>query len=105
MQTQIGSMACANESVLKINFQKNKPKLITYRNYKKFDNRIFKTEEQKKFKMIGSLVKNIDIFKHICTDILNKNASLKQKYVTLNQVKFMDTELNYAIVMRSKLQK
>ena len=55
--------------------------------------------------MIGSLVKNIDIFKHICTDILNKNASLKQKYVTLNQVKFMDTELNYAIVMRSKLQK
>ena len=98
-------MACAIESVLKMNFQKNKPKLITYRNYKKFDNRIFKKEEQKKFKMIGSLVKNIDIFKHICTDILNKNASLKQKYVTLNQVKFMDTELNYAIVMRSKLQK
>lgn len=96
-------MACANESVLKINFQKNKPKLITYRNYKKFDNRIFKTEEQKKFKMIGSLVKNIDIFKHICTDILNKNASLKQKYVTLNHVILMETKLNCAVILRSKL--
>ena len=62
-------MACAMESVLKIHFQKNKSKLITYRNYYRFDNKIFKKEEQKKLKMLGSLEKNVGIFKHTCKDI------------------------------------
>ena len=37
-------------------------------------------------------------------DILNKHAPLKQKYVTSNQAKFMDSELNLKSISGNPLK-
>ena len=56
-------------------------------------------------KKLGPLNKNISIFYNACIEILEKYAPEKHKYIRANQVSFMDSKLNHAIMMRSKLRK
>ena len=56
-------------------------------------------------KKLGPLNKNISIFYNVCIEILEKYAPEKHKYIRANQVSFMDSKLNHAIMMRSKLRK
>ena len=52
----------------------------------------------------GQLNKNISIFHNLCIEILEKCAPEKQKYIRANQVSFMDSKLNHAIILRAKLR-
>ena len=54
---------------------------------------------------LGPVNKNISIFYNVCIEILGKYAPEKQKYIRANQVSFMDSKLNHAIMLRSKLRK
>ena len=71
-------------TILKMYLPNNQPKVITYRNYNNFD--------------------NISIFHNICIAVLEKYAPEKQKYIRANQANFMDSKLNDAIMLRSKLR-
>ena len=53
---------------------------------------------------LGPVNKNINIFYNACIEILEKYAPEKQKYIRANQANFMDSKLNHAIMLRSKLR-
>ena len=82
----------------------NQPKVITYRDYKNFDNSHFSEELLYEIKKLGPLNKNISIFHHTCIAVLEKYAPEKRKYIRANQANFMDSKLNHAIMLRSKLR-
>ena len=81
----------------------NQPKVITYRDYKNFDNSRFSEELLSEIKKLGPLNKNISIFHNVCIEVLEKYSPGKQKYIRANQANFMDSKLIYAIMLRSKL--
>ena len=49
-------------------------------------------------------LKMLKIFQNVCINILHKYAPEKRKYVRANQANSMDTEVNHAIMVRSKLR-
>ena len=81
----------------------NQPKVISYQVYKNFDSSRFSEELLSEIKKLGPL--NINIFHNVCIEVLEKYASEKQKYINrANQANFMDSKLNRAIMLRSKLR-
>ena len=79
---------------LKMGFQKKLPKIITYRDYKKFDNAKFRDD-----------VNNFAFDKLDVTifNIFDKHAPIKQKYLRANEAPFMTKELHREIMKRSRL--
>ena len=51
----------------------------------------------------GPLNKNISIFHNVYIEVLEKNTHEKQRYIRANQANFMDSKLDHAITLRSKL--
>ena len=86
-------------TVLKTTFVKAKAKEIVYRNYKKFDNTIFKTELQNKLDSINNC--NYLQFETTFMTMLEKHAPLKKKIVRANNVPHMSKTLRKAIMKRS----
>ena len=82
----------------------NRPKVITYRDYKNFDNSRFSEELMSESKKLGPLNKNISIFHNVCIEVLEKYAPEKRKYIRANQANFMNSKLNHTIMLRSKLR-
>ena len=85
---------------LKMGFQKNLPKIIAYRNYKKFENAIF-----------GDDVNNFAFdqfdegnFKETIISIFDKHAPIKQKHLRANEAPFITKELHREIMKRSRLR-
>ena len=83
----------------------NQPKLkvITYRDYKNFDNSRFFEELMCEIKKLGPLNKNISIFHNVCIEVLEKYGPEKRRYIRANQPNFMDSKLNHAIILRTNL--
>ena len=67
-------------TILKMYLPNNQPKVITYRDYKNFDNSRFSEELLPVIKKLGPLNKNISIFQNVCIEVLEKYAPQKQKY-------------------------
>ena len=82
----------------------NQPKVITYRDYKNFDNSHFSEELLSEIKKLGPLNKNISIFHNVCIEVLEKYAPETRKYIRANKAIFMDSKLNHAIMLHSKLR-
>ena len=91
-------------TILKMYLPNNQPKVITYRDYKNFDNSHFSEELLYEIKKLGPLNKSISIFHNTCIAVLKKYAPEKRKYIRANQANFMDSKLNHAIMLRSKLR-
>ena len=91
-------------TILKMCLSNNQPNVISYRDDKNFDNSRFSEELLSEIKKLGPLNKNISIFHNVCIEVLEKYASEKQKYIRANQANFMDSKLNQAIMLRSKLR-
>ena len=89
-------------TVLKIFYDKQKPKIVNYRDYKSFDNTQFKNDLLKglSFKKVSE--ENFEKMKDVSSKILNKHAPLKKKYVRSNQGNFMNKDLRKAIMTRSR---
>ena len=77
-------------TVLKTYFQKAKPKIIKYRDYKHFDNNDFRDELTRKLSSNNILPDDLARFTNIFKMILVKKAPLKERYVRYNQAKFMN---------------
>ena len=70
-------------------FQKLKPHIVTYRNYKNFNNDRF----QEDIKTCGFDTKDTNSFKGIILSIFNKYASIKKKYIRANEAPFMTKKI------------
>ena len=79
----------------------NQSKVITYRDYRSFDNTRLFTELLCEIKKLN---KNISIFHNLCFKVLEKYASEKQTYIRANQANFIDSQLNHTIMFCSNLR-
>ena len=73
-------------SVFKTSFKKQKPKIVTYRDYKRFDNEKFREN-------LITYLKSID-----------KMTPVKQKHIRGNQSPFMNKDIHKAIITRTRLR-
>ena len=104
METGISDFHKMVITVLKLFYEKQKPKIIHYRNYKTFNANLFKEE-------LNNELLNIDInnaelveFTSTVLSVLDKHAPIKRKYIRANNSAFMTKELRAAIMQRSKLR-
>ena len=81
----------------------HQPKVITYRQHKNFDSSRLSEELLFEIKKLGPLNENINIFRNVCTEVLEKHAPEKQTYIRGNRANFIDSKLNHAITLRSEL--
>ena len=81
-------------------FQKLKPQVITYRNYKNFNNDRFQAD----IKTCGFDTKDINSFKETILSVFNKYAPIKKKYIRANEAPFMTKNLHKEIMKRSRLR-
>ena len=82
----------------------NQPKVITYRDYKNYDNNCFSEELLSEIKKLGPLNKNISIFHNVCIEVREKYTLEKRNIFRVNQANVMDSKLNHAIILRSNLR-
>ena len=93
--------------VLKINFRKLPPGIISYRDFSNYHNANFinsLTEILFEGENTESFVKDPDCFYKVCTEVLNQHAPRKKKYVRGNNKRFMNKALSKAIMQRTKLR-
>ena len=99
-ETDISDFHLLITTQLKMGFQKKLPKIITYRDYKKFDNAKFR-DDVKNFAFDQFDVSN---FKETILNIFDKHAPIKQKYLRANEAPFVTKELHKEIMKRSRLR-
>ena len=92
-------------SALKMHFWKLPPKVVNYRDLKKFDNERFMdsllytlNEERIDY------IKNPDKFFEICNTVLNTHAPKKKKYIRGNNKPFITTTFSKAIIQRTRFR-
>ena len=78
------------------------PKRMLYRCYKKFHVEIFLNEFTASVQMLPT--GNFEMFLKILTEVLDKHAPLKTKFLTGNKKPHMNKSLRKAIMLRSKLK-
>ena len=81
-------------------FKKLKPQVITYRNYKNFNNDRFQAD----IKTCGCDIQNVNSFKETILSVFNKYVLIKKKYVRANEAPFMTKNLHKEIMKRSRLR-
>ena len=91
-------------TVLKTAYKKSKPKIITYRSYKSFNNDGFREALQQIECNAGNCDINFGDFMSSCSRILDQHAPQKKPYLRGNQSPFMNETLAKAIMHRSKLR-
>ena len=88
-------------TVMKTKFNKSKPKEITYRNYKHFNENYFKNELKQ---CLGATnIKYIE-FEEIFLNVLEKFAPIKKKIIRGNHAPYMNKILRKATMRRTQLQ-
>ena len=90
-------------TVLKAYFQKQKPKVIKYRNYKKVDNNLFRNNLLNKLLSKNVQTKHLGSFKATAHYIFDTYVPLKEKHVRCNQATFVNKNLKKAIMTSSRL--
>ena len=89
-------------TVLKCTLKTGKPKNVSYRNYKKFNNENFKQELKTK---LNSITENYySSFDQAFLQVMNKHAPLKVKKIRANHAPYMTKALRKAIMKRSELE-
>ena len=93
-------------TVTKMTFQKLKPRVISYRDYKHFNNETYRNESLSE---ISNSCLNFDDrgfndFFEICQVILDQHAPRKQKYARGNHMPFMNKTISKEIMKRTQLR-
>ena len=93
-------------AVMKMHFLKMKPRNIRYRKFKTFNNDAFvntlRQELTKQKKVLDE--KRLDAFSEICTDVLDKHAPQRKRYLRSNHKPFMNNEISKAIMTRTRVR-
>ena len=80
---------------------KLRPKLVNYRDFKKFSNEAFRDEL---FTNLCHSAPNYDDFIKLVNRVLDRHAPHKKRYIRASQKPFITSELNKAIINRSRLR-
>ena len=80
--------------------KKSKPCIITYRDYKKFNNNDFRSEIQS----LRSREADLGFFKDSIFHVFNKHVPIKKKYLCPNEATSVTKELHVVIIKRSILK-
>ena len=91
-------------TVLKTTFPKQGPTVINYRNYKKYNENVFKNDLQQELQRIDPSDLNYSSFETAFHRVLDKHAPIKKKYVRANDKPFMTRALRKATMLRSRLR-
>ena len=91
-------------TVLKTTFPKQGPTVISYRNYKKYDENVFKNDLREELQKIELSDLNYSSFENAFDRVLDKDAPIKKKYVRANDKPFMTRALRKATMLRSRLR-
>ena len=91
-------------TVLKTTIVKAKPKQIFYRDYKNYDDRIFKDDLKRNLSADAENKRNFQQFQTTFLDVLEKHAPIKKRNIRANEVPYMTKTLRKAIMTRSRLQ-
>ena len=91
-------------SVIKTTFPKAKPKQIFYRDFKNFEETIFKDDLKRCLHANTDTCVNFSKFQEVFLDVLAIHAPIKQKYIRANEVPYMTKALRKAIMTRSRLE-
>ena len=91
-------------TVTKMTFQKLKPRVINYRDYKHFNNERFRDDLLSEISNSYLEFDNnsFDEFFNMCRSTLDQHAPRKQKYARGNHMPFMNKTLSKEIVKRTK---
>lgn len=92
-------------TVLKTTFQKQKPRIINYRNYKKFVHDDFRNDLEIALTKCNIKTMKCSEFEDIFMVTLNKHAPPKKRYLRANNSPFMNATICKAIMVRSRLSK
>ena len=86
-----------------MHFRKLPPKVISYRDFKNFENERFITSLQSTLESQNiDYIKNPDLFFEICQKVLNHHAP--RKYIRGNNKPFMTKALSKAIMQRTRFR-
>ena len=91
-------------TVMKMNYLKLKPRIISYRDYKKFRNDKFRGNFLNFYSTNNEESISYETFEKNVLVALNIDAPIKRKYLRGNHQPFMNKDLSKAIMKRSKLR-
>ena len=92
-------------SVLKMHFRKLPPKIISYRDFKSFENERFTDSVILALNSRNiDYAKNPDVFFEVCQNELNHHAPRKRKHIHWNHKPFMTKALSKSIMERTHLR-
>ena len=79
-------------TVLKPSFVKQKPRVLNYRNYKFFNNTLFKDQVLDKLRNSNFQISDKDLkhFRETCMSVLNTMSPLKRRFISAIQVPFIN---------------
>ena len=91
-------------TVLKTTFPKQGPTVINYRNYKKYDENVFKSDLRQELQKIDPSDLNYSLFETAFDRVLDQHAPIKKNYIRANDKPFMTRALRKATMLRSRLR-
>ena len=91
-------------TVMKMNYQKLKTNIISYRDYKNFRNDKFRKMFLEVTGTYNYEISSYEIFEKNILDVLKTDAPIKRKYWRGNHQPFMNKDLSKAIMKRSRLR-
>ena len=91
-------------TTMRATFQKQTPKILNYRNYRYFNNEIFRNDLLKELSKMAFSNISCEAFERLFMKILNKHAPMNKRYIRANNSPFMTNTIYKAIMLRSKLR-
>ena len=91
-------------TVMRSFFPKQTPTIRSYRDYKNFDQYLFRNELLKELYNVHRGKVDYDTFEEIFVRLLNMYAPIKQRYIRANNSPFMNKTLSKAVMTRSRLR-
>ena len=102
IETKLSDFHKMNLTVMKVFYNKQKPKIIQYRKYKGFSNEAFMQELKSALARFSQF--SFRAFKSTVDYILQKHAPIKKRYVRANQASFMNSKIHKEVMRRTRLR-
>ena len=91
-------------TALKGSFRERGPRIITYRDYNKFNNSVFRAELQEELTSNSNGNQDFTTVNGVSKKVLDRHAPCKKKYVRANDGPFMTKELRKANMKLTRLK-
>ena len=106
LETGLSDFHKMTVTIMKASFQRLQPRIIKYRDYRRFQNDVFREELLSELLdvSIGENEEDFSNFLDICKKNVNYHAPCKQKYVRGNHLPFMNKTLSKEIMKRTRLR-